>query len=52
MSEGLTGSDIEAISKKAAMAAIRESIQKKGAKKLQISRQHFYSAFKELQSTR
>ncbi|MBU4338808.1 CDC48 family AAA ATPase [Patescibacteria group bacterium] len=49
LTEGLNGSDIELICKKAAMAAIRENVNKKSVKQdknFKISRKHFKEAMK------
>ncbi|MBI4296134.1 MAG: CDC48 family AAA ATPase [Chloroflexi bacterium] len=46
--EGLTGSDIEAICREAALIAIREFIQDGGQNELQISLEHFRAAIDQL----
>ncbi|MFZ2969659.1 MAG: AAA family ATPase, partial [Minisyncoccia bacterium] len=49
LTEELTGSDIELICKKAAMAAIRENVNKKSVKQdknFKISQKHFEEAMK------
>jgi len=46
LSEGLTGSDIEAVATKAALSAIRASINEKKTK-INITKKHFQDALRE-----